>query len=401
MAQVVDLWHKKDRSRSGRYGIGKRWQAIYHDAVGQRYKESFATKDEAEAFLADQVIAVGSGRLATKAQRTVTFGDLWPRFEAIKSNKSKKTQEMYSGVWNLYVKDKWGSTMLRDVRSPAVDEWLAGLKSFRNEKVGISESYEHKILLVLKSLCQLAVADGALPKSPLAESKARSQPATSRRYLEVSQTDALLESIKPHDLMVEVMLHTLVRRGEAAGFKVSDLSVSRKRLRVERDIDEDGEEDGTKNRRHRDVPVGGPLLERLKEAVKDKAPGDYIMTGPGGKPWTKHTWRVVWEKARTATGIYDLDTHELRHTGVSWAIHAGANIKTIQRMCGHASAAMTLDIYGHLWDDQLDLVSAQVYTYVAAERKRVKDESKKEKSASTGVEKVTAHELPTAKPESV
>lgn len=36
---------------------------------------------------------------------------------------------------------------------------------------------------------------------------------------------------------------------------------------------------------------------------------------------------------------------------------AGANVKAVQRMLGHASAAMTLDIYADLFDDDLDGVA--------------------------------------------
>ena len=39
------------------------------------------------------------------------------------------------------------------------------------------------------------------------------------------------------------------------------------------------------------------------------------------------------------------------------AISAGANVKAVQRMLGHASAAMTLDIYADLFEDDLDDVS--------------------------------------------
>jgi len=45
--------------------------------------------------------------------------------------------------------------------------------------------------------------------------------------------------------------------------------------------------------------------------------------------------------------------HGLRHTTASLAISAGANVKVVQRMLGHATAAMTLDRYGHLFDDDL------------------------------------------------
>jgi integrase len=48
--------------------------------------------------------------------------------------------------------------------------------------------------------------------------------------------------------------------------------------------------------------------------------------------------------------------HDLRHTAASLAVSAGANVKTVQRMLGHASAAMTLDVYADLFDDDLDAV---------------------------------------------
>ena len=53
-----------------------------------------------------------------------------------------------------------------------------------------------------------------------------------------------------------------------------------------------------------------------------------------------------------------LTIHDLRHTAASLAISAGANVKAVQRMLGHASAAMTLDTYADLFDDDLDAVGA-------------------------------------------
>lgn len=50
--------------------------------------------------------------------------------------------------------------------------------------------------------------------------------------------------------------------------------------------------------------------------------------------------------------------HDLRHTAASLAIASGANVKAVQRMLGYASAAMTLDVYADLFDDDLDAVGA-------------------------------------------
>ncbi|MFE3360668.1 tyrosine-type recombinase/integrase, partial [Streptomyces californicus] len=49
--------------------------------------------------------------------------------------------------------------------------------------------------------------------------------------------------------------------------------------------------------------------------------------------------------------------HQLRHTAASLMIASGAHVKTIQRQLGHKSATMTLDNYGHLFDDDLDGVA--------------------------------------------
>lgn len=49
--------------------------------------------------------------------------------------------------------------------------------------------------------------------------------------------------------------------------------------------------------------------------------------------------------------------HDLRHTAASLAVSAGANVKAIQRMLGHKDAAMTLNTYADLFEDDLDQVA--------------------------------------------
>ncbi len=43
--------------------------------------------------------------------------------------------------------------------------------------------------------------------------------------------------------------------------------------------------------------------------------------------------------------------HSLRHSNASMRIRAGQNIKYIQGQMGHATISMTLDVYGHLFND--------------------------------------------------
>ncbi|WP_419818214.1 tyrosine-type recombinase/integrase [Glaciibacter flavus] len=52
-----------------------------------------------------------------------------------------------------------------------------------------------------------------------------------------------------------------------------------------------------------------------------------------------------------------MTTHDSRHTAAALAVSAGANVKAVQRMLGHVSAAMTLDRYSDLFGDDLDPVA--------------------------------------------
>ncbi|MPZ00823.1 MAG: tyrosine-type recombinase/integrase, partial [Actinophytocola sp.] len=79
-----------------------------------------------------------------------------------------------------------------------------------------------------------------------------------------------------------------------------------------------------------------------------------------GKELRRNNWRTrEFLPAVEAAGIKvdGLTPHKLRHTAASLAIAAGADVKVIQQMLGHADAAMTLNIYGHLFPDRLDEVA--------------------------------------------
>jgi integrase len=58
--------------------------------------------------------------------------------------------------------------------------------------------------------------------------------------------------------------------------------------------------------------------------------------------------------------------HDLRHTAASLAISAGANVKAVQRMLGHAKASMTLDVYADLFDTDLDAVAVELDAAIRA-----------------------------------
>ena len=77
----------------------------------------------------------------------------------------------------------------------------------------------------------------------------------------------------------------------------------------------------------------------------------------GGDALRVSTFRKAFRPAAARIGVPDLYPHELRHTAASLAIASGADIKVVQQMLGHGSASMTLDTYGHLFENRLDEVA--------------------------------------------
>ena len=56
------------------------------------------------------------------------------------------------------------------------------------------------------------------------------------------------------------------------------------------------------------------------------------------------------KSAAVAIGAPDARVHDLRHTYAVLSLQNGDDIKTVQENLGHASAAFTLDVYGHVSD---------------------------------------------------
>jgi len=112
----------------------------------------------------------------------------------------------------------------------------------------------------------------------------------------------------------------------------------------------------TKTGRTRYVPVPVPVWDMLKDSLPDD-PEALVFPGRKGGYLPVGEYRWAFDQACKEVGIKGLVPHGLRHTTASLAISAGANVKVVQRMLGHATAAMTLDLYGHLLSDDLTSVA--------------------------------------------
>jgi integrase len=77
--------------------------------------------------------------------------------------------------------------------------------------------------------------------------------------------------------------------------------------------------------------------------------------------WRARVFEPAVKKCQKADESFpSITPHDLRHSAASLAISAGANVKAVQRMLGHAKASMTLDVYADLFEEDLDSVAANL-----------------------------------------
>ena len=125
-----------------------------------------------------------------------------------------------------------------------------------------------------------------------------------------------------------------------------------------------------KNHQRRSVPIPRFLVDEPAANVAGKGKGELVFTAPNGGPLRNTNFRPrIFQPAADSVGLPGLTPHDLRHTAASLAIAAGANVKAVQQMLGHASASTTLDVYAGLFGDDLDAVATRLDEAFAARDK--------------------------------
>lgn len=97
----------------------------------------------------------------------------------------------------------------------------------------------------------------------------------------------------------------------------------------------------------------GYLLSENTDLIAERyawEDNDLVFTDALGHHLTKPTVYRHYKKAVAAIGRPNARYHDLRHSYAVAAISSGIDIKTVQGNLGHATAAFTLDVYGHVTD---------------------------------------------------
>ncbi|MFG2007877.1 tyrosine-type recombinase/integrase [Micromonospora sp. NPDC048868] len=300
--------------------------------------------------------AIARGEWVDPALSRVTVGDWAARWLANQVQLKPSTRQRYGSLLRRQVLPVWERVPLSAVTHADVGEWVR-----RMTQAGLAPSTVRQAHRVFSLLLALAVRDGRLTRNVAAGVRLPRVGHADKVFLTHVQVDELAAAAEPHGLIIRVLAYTGRWWGELAALRVRRVDLMKRRLLVAESVTEVNGRAvfGTpKTHQRRSVPLPRFLVEPIAAQIAGRSGDELVFTSPAGDVLRNNNFRRrVFDRAAESIGLAGLTPHGLRHTAASLAVAEGANVKAVQRMLGHASAAMTLDVYADLFEDDLDQVA--------------------------------------------
>jgi integrase len=338
---------------------GKRYRVRYRKPDhSQTTKRGFKTKKEAELFLASVELGKASGTYIDPSSGRVTVGVLGSAWLVSQTHLKPSSVAVVESAWRLHVEPAWGRVPVADVRHSDVQDWVARLSN------GIAGKAKAKSPALVHR-CYAAVRDRRISSNPARGVGLPRKVSREHVYLSHQQVDRLARAAGMHSTLIRVLAYTGLRWGELSGLRVCDVDIDRRRISVSVNAVLVGGKVvlGTpKTHKRRTVPFPAFLSAPMTQLSEGRDATAILFADRSGGHLTTPTVREnSWfDKALHQAGLSPMTVHDLRHTAASLAVSSGANVKAVQRMLGHASAAITLDTYSDLFDDDLDALAERL-----------------------------------------
>jgi integrase len=337
----------------------KRYRARYRDAGGRQHERRCKRKVDAQHWLDEQTSALVTQTWTAPERGRVTVETWAEQWLAAQTGLKPSTSYRYRSLLRSQVLPRWGRHRLADVSHADVAAWVADMTMG-----GLAPATVRQAHRVLALVLTLAVRDGRIPRNPTTGVPLPRAVRAEPRFLTREQVEQLADAAEEYGDVVRLLAYTGLRFGEMAALRVRRIDFLRKRLTIAESATEVGGAvafGSPKTHQQRTVPIPAVLLEPLARRCAGKRADELVLTSPErGVLRSGNFRRRVFDPAATAAGLEDLSPHDLRHTAASLLVASGANVKAVQRMLGHASAAMTLDVYSGLFDDDLGALAERM-----------------------------------------
>lgn len=382
------------------------WEAAVttgHDSgTGQQIRKTFTgkTQKEVREKMQAAAVAVQDGDYFEPAKMTVAeWLDLWLKEYSV--DWKYKTKEKYETVCRVHLKPALGATKLSKLTTPQIQSFYnelgrTGKVTRKKDKSGkIQERREplspKSIRLVhgvLSKALNTAVRVGYIKRNA---AELCTTPKLEKK--EISPlTDAQIKEFvslcagEDYGRIYKLILFTGLREGEALGLTWDCVDFKAGTLKIKQQLQRQGETDELvplKNSKPRYLTAPAFVMQLLKDErvhqLEQRLAAGELWQGWQNAEEMKTALVFLRDDGSniTAAALYqrykhlaekigkpESRVHDLRHTFAVLSLQNGDNVKTVQDNLGHATAAFTLDVYGHVSERMKEDSAARMQAYI-------------------------------------
>ena len=371
-AQGAGTIRKKTVTRSGK--TYTYWEARIttgrDPGTGRQIQRSISgkTQKEVRQRLQELAVAVDAGTYTPPAKMTVgEWLDTWAADYL--NGRKPNTVRLYTLYLSNKIKPALGAVRLSELHPHDVQHFVNGLSDLAAASVRV-------VYVILHMALEKAVALGYIPRNPADGCELPKSERKEIKPLDDKQAAALLRAATGSQLefLIPAALFTGMRVSELLGLTWDTVDTTAGTININKQLARKSLRGKSlfaspKNGKARTICPAGAVFRvladqqrkqtewRLKAGAVWSNPHGLVFTNEVGDPLEQTQISYLFSKLGAAAGLEGVRFHDLRHTYAVNAIRAGDDIKTIQGNLGHASAAFTLDRYGH-FTDRMKLDSA-------------------------------------------
>lgn len=300
-------------------------------------------------------IALGDPKRAS----LLKLDDYFVKWQAEKRTTQKaSTIRVYETIYKNHVKKALGSKPMGDIQKEEILELMTGAKT---------PYTANRILKLITAVMNDAVRDDVIDKSPSQNIRRMREPAsvavnTTHRALTIEEQKLLMQELKSEWLyeVFALMLATGMRGGEACGLQWDDINSNVIHVKRTASTNEAGKliyGPPKTSSSERDIPMN-ETIRSIIEAQKIKhdsmdAKSPFVFLSLRGLSLYTRALADPLERAVKRLNAKGIDmpkiaSHALRDTFATRFIEAGGSMHTLKTLMGHATLAMTMDLYAHV-----------------------------------------------------
>lgn len=380
---------KNTRAASGSGSIRQRadgtWEARLtvgtDPGTGKPIRKSVYGRSQAEArkrMTATQR-AIDNGTYQAPDKTTVSqWLDTWMEtFCAVKVK--PLTFSSYAVAIKNHIKPSLGALRLQAVRGVHVQKLYN-----RMTADGLSAKTVKNVAAILHKAFSVAVKQGLMQANPCDAAELPKAMHKEITPLTDSEIPLFLKAIKGHPFegAYALCLFAGLREGECLGLSWDQVNFEARRITISQQLQHEKKRSAqyyiapsTKSGKPRQIEPPEITFQYLRAERKRQTenrlaagplwsnPDNLVFTDELGRHLAISTFYKTFKRIVSSIGRPDARPHDLRHTAAIVAIAAGADIKSVQDLLGHATASFTLNVYAHTSDQMKKDTAARMQSY--------------------------------------